>query len=361
MSQKIDIDTSTLVRFWLVILGFLLFGLFLIKAWSGILVVGLALFLTLSIRPLGIKMKRFLNKYREKDNEKFGNILAFLIVVVALCVIILAIGPMVVKETSKFFSSLPSLFENSLGGWEGINEFGKNLGIENLEGEIIASISATAASVLSNLGAIVGSIGNVLGMIFMAIILTIFFLLEGPSLYDRLWEKLNKGEKDRQMTTARRVIRRMGEVVSTFMGKQVVIAIIDGTAVAFFVFLLSLIFRFSAGLAFPLGLMALVFYLIPMFGQFIGCILNTLVLLVSNPAAGLIFAILYLIYSQVEGNFIATKMQGDALNLSPLIVLVAIIIGTYSFGLIGAIIAIPIAGCVKVLIDEYPNLKELRG
>jgi predicted PurR-regulated permease PerM len=103
------------------------------------------------------------------------------------------------------------------------------------------------------------------------------------------------------------------------------------------------------------------FYLIPMFGQFIGGTLVTLILLFSNPVAGLTFAIIYIVYSQIENNVISPKIQGDALKLKPLLILCAVTIGMYMFGLLGAIIAIPIAGCIRVLVEEYPNIKALRG
>ena len=72
------------------------------------------------------------------------------------------------------------------------------------------------------------------------------------------------------------------------------------------------------------------------------------------------FAIIYIVYAQVENNLIAPKIQGDALKLQPVVILCAITIGMYMFGLLGAIIAIPIAGCIRVLIDEYPNIKAAR-
>ena len=97
-----------------------------------------------------------------------------------------------------------------------------------------------------------------------------------------------------------------------------------------------------------------------MFGQFIGGTLVTVLLFFSNPFAALIFAVIYIVYAQIENNIIAPKIQGDALNLSPLIILCAIVIGMYMFGLLGAIIAIPIAGCIKVLVEEYPHLKAAR-
>jgi len=86
----------------------------------------------------------------------------------------------------------------------------------------------------------------------------------------------------------------------------------------------------------------------------------SLILLFSSPLAGIVFAVFYIVYAQIENNGIAPKIQGNALKLSPLIILASITIGVYIAGLLGAIVAIPIAGCMKVIIDEYPRIKEIR-
>ena len=152
----------------------------------------------------------------------------------------------------------------------------------------------------------------------------------------------------------------MANVVSTYVSRQVMIAVIDGCATAIIVFILSLILGFSANLAIPMGMITMLFYLIPMFGQFIGGTLVTMLLFFSNPLAAGIFAVVYIVYSQVENNVISPKIQGSALKLQPVVILSAVVIGMYMFGLLGAIIAIPIAGCIRVLIEEYPNIKALR-
>ena len=123
------------------------------------------------------------------------------------------------------------------------------------------------------------------------------------------------------------------------------------------VFIISLIFGLTPSLAIPMGLITALFYLIPMFGQFIGSAIVTVLILFSSPWAGLIYAIVYISYAQVENNIIAPKIQGDALNLRPVMILCAIIIGMYMFDLLGAIIAIPIAGCIRVLVEEFPNFR----
>ena len=163
------------------------------------------------------------------------------------------------------------------------------------------------------------------------------------------------------IAVAKRVFARMANVVSTYVSRQVIVAVVDGCASGLIVFLLSLFTDVQSSLAIPMGMITMLFYLIPMFGQFIGGTLVTLLLLFSSPVAAIIFAIIYIIYAQIENNVIAPKIQGNALKLPAVIILIAIVIGMYMFGLVGAIVAIPIAGCIRVLIDEYPNIKAARN
>ena len=72
----------------------------------------------------------------------------------------------------------------------------------------------------------------------------------------------------------------------------------------------------------------------------------------SIPAA-IIYVIYFIVYQQVENNFISPNIQARRIDLSALAILVAVTIGIYLFGIIGGIIAIPIAGSIRVLIEEY--------
>jgi predicted PurR-regulated permease PerM len=90
-----------------------------------------------------------------------------------------------------------------------------------------------------------------------------------------------------------------------------------------------------------------------MFGSFIGGCIVALLLAFNVWGAGLAFFIYTIVYLQIEANVISPKVQGKGLQLPALAVLAAVTIGVYMFGIIGAIISIPIAGCIKVLIEEY--------
>ena len=90
-----------------------------------------------------------------------------------------------------------------------------------------------------------------------------------------------------------------------------------------------------------------------MFGATIGGILISLLLAFNDETAAVVFIIFFVVYQQVENNFVSPTIQSKKVELSALAVLASVTIGLYMFGLAGGIISIPIAGCVKVLLDEY--------
>lgn len=358
MSKTVEVDTKTFVRFWLVILGFGLAALFIWKAWEALMIIGIALFLTIAIRPLAQRI----NRLTKKDHSASSSIIAYILVIGVLGVVVAMVGPVVIEQTTQFAQQLPQTFEHTLGGWDGINDFGQTIGIDNLQNEIATALQNFSSSFVSNIGNTlvmsVGTVAKVLTNIILTIVLTLFFSLEGPSIIDAGWNVIEGRRKNSAVRAWKRLAGRMVDVVSTYVSHQAMVALLDGLVVTIVVLLLSFTFGLPGGLALPMGLLAMVFYLIPMFGPIISCMLITLVLLFSSPVAAAIFLVFYIIYAQIENNVIAPKIQGNALNLPATMVLVAIIIGMNIFGLLGAIIAIPIAGCIKVIVEELPNLRE---
>ncbi len=367
MTKTIETDLKTFVKFWLVPLGIVLMIMFLYSALTGLIIVGISIFLALALKPLVKRVNNFFTRHfgTEKKHQTLSAVLAYVIVVLVIGGIIAVVGPVVVNETSKFVQNFPNTFEQTFGGWDGINNFGRTIGIDDLHAEITTSLTKLSNNLLgilgNNLVSSVSGVADVVMKIVLTLILTLLFLLEGPALVDTFWKRIGSAEEDKKpVAVAKRVLAKMADVISTYVSRQVVVAAIDGCASGFIVFCLSLFTGVSTGLAIPMGMITMLFYLIPMFGQFIGGTLVTLILMFSSLPAGLIFAVIYIIYAQIENNVIAPKIQGSALKLPAVIILVAIVIGMYMFGLLGAIIAVPIAGCIRVLIDEYPNIKAAR-
>ena len=367
MAKRIETDWQTFIKFWSVplIIAFVLY--FLGKALTGLIIIGISIFLALALKPLVKRVNEFFTKHfgKDKKHQTLSAIFAYLIVVVVIGAILAIVGPVVVNETARFVQTVPETFETTIGGWEGINNFGKQIGIDDLHGQIVGTLNTVSNDLLGVLGnslvSNVSGIADIIMKIVLVLVLTLLFLLEGPGMMQTLWTSLGANEENKEeVKVAQRVTSKMANVVSTYVSHQMIVAMIDGCAAMVFVFILSLIFGFSPSLAVPMGMITMIFYMIPMFGQFIGGTLVTLILLFSNPFAGLAFAVIYIVYSQFENNLISPKIQGDALHLRLITILCAITIGMYMFGLLGAIIAIPIAGCIRVLIDEYPNIRAAR-
>ncbi|MBR3230557.1 AI-2E family transporter [Candidatus Saccharibacteria bacterium] len=364
MSKIIETDWRTFIKFWLVplIIAGVLF--FMYKALTGLIMIGISIFLALALKPLVRKVNDFFTRHfgSDKKHRTISVIFAYLIVVLVIGAVLSIVGPVVVNETARFVQNFPETFEKTFGGWDGINNFGKNIGIDDLHAEMLSALNSLSNTMLgflgNNLVASVSGVADIVMKVVLVLVLTLLLLLEGPDIMNAIWNSLAAGDDNKKpVKVAKRVAERMANVVSTYVSRQVIVAMIDGLASGIIVFCLSLFLGISTSLAIPMGMTTMIFYMIPMFGQFIGGTLVTLILLFSSPLAALIFVVIYVIYAQVENNFIAPKIQGNALNLQPVLILVAIIIGMYMFGLLGAIIAIPIAGCIKILIEEYPNIK----
>ncbi len=368
MSKEVKTDTWTFIKFWSIPgIAYLLY-LFVGSAIEGLVIVGVAILLALALKPLVRKVNSFLVKLfgEDKKHQTISAFFAYLIVILVIGAILAIVGPVVVNETTKFVQNFPETFETTFGGWEGVNNFGRNLGIDNLQNEITTTIHRFSNDMLSVLGnnflSSVSGVADIVMKVVLTLVLTLLFLLDGPGMMESLWNKLGaKDKNNKTIAVARQIVQKMANVVSIFFSRQVLVAMLDGLAAMIIVFILSFIFGFSSTLAIPMGMITMVFYLIPMFGQFIGGTLVTLILFFSSPVAALSFAIVYVVYAQIENNIISPKIQGDALHLSPAIILCAITIGMYMFGLLGAIISIPIAGCIRVLVDEYPNIKAARS
>lgn len=359
MLKTVEVDTKTFVRFWLVVMGLGVAAVLICFASTGLLIVGLAIFLALAVRPLVHKVEKVLGKDRHAlaSGLTVGGVV--LIVGTALAIV----GPTVVTETTNFLRDAPEMLQSNNANWDKVNEIGRFFGIDDAHAEIVSGLRDFSSQVLAtfkaNFISSVGAVGSFLAGLILTIVIAILWLIQGPELMDALWQKISN-KNSNVGKVARRVVSNMAGVVSKYVGGQVLVALLDGTVAGVIVFVLSLIFGFSSGLAFPMALIAAIFYLIPMFGPLITAVVVSLIIFISAPFAGLAFLVVYAVYEQIENNVIAPKIQGNALDLPSVIILIAVTIGIYTFGLLGAIISIPIAGMIKVLIEEYPNLRALR-
>jgi len=192
----------------------------------------------------------------------------------------------------------------------------------------------------------------------LVLVLTFLMLIEGPMWLERVWKLYTNKSR---MVMHKRIVSRIYGVFTGYVTGQLTVSAIGATFAGITVFILSFFFtEIPSSLAMVAAAVTFVLSLIPMFGAMIGGIIITGLLALNNIPAAIIYAIYFVVYQQIENNFIAPNIQARRIELSALAILAAVTIGLYMFGIVGGIIAIPIAGSIRILIDEYLQNKDKR-
>lgn len=350
MKVKIEIETSTFVRFWLVVIGFATAILLIWLASPALIVIGIALFLALALNPPVSRLASVM-----PGKSRIGaTAIAYLIVISALGAFLFTVIPPVIDQSAKLAQEAPTLIDQVSSQRVYVNDFVDRYNLGDQVDQAINNAKVQANNAASNLGnIIVSGVGTVLnGAITLLIILVLTFLMliEGPKWLERLWGLYNNQER---LERHRSLVERMYRVVTGYVNGQLVVAAIASICAMVVILVLSFSFGLTANIALPLGAIVFLFGLIPAVGATLSAIVVTIVLLFNSVPAALIFLAYFVVYQQIENNFISPTIQSRAVELSTLAILSAILIGGTLFGFLGVLIAIPIAGCVRVLLVDY--------
>lgn len=351
MKVRIEIDTRTFVRFWLVVIGFGLAGLMIYSARDALMVLGTALFLALALNAPVRKLASWL----PGKSRLGGTALAFMLLIIILTSVIWFVVPPLVQQSAKFAETLPGLVNGVNEQWHGLKGFVEQNGlqpqIDSLMNNIREQASSWAASFGANILGSIGSLASFLASAFLVLVLTFLMLLEGQKWMERLW-RLYRDEQRRDHH--KMLVGKIYNVVTGYIVGQLTVSGIGSLCAGAFVFGMSwFIPEIAANLAMPTILLVFLLSLIPMFGATIAGVVVGLMLMLNSVSAGVIYLIYFVIYQQIENNFIAPVIQGKKVELSALAILVAVTVGLYVGGLVGGVVAIPIAGSLKVLMDDY--------
>jgi predicted PurR-regulated permease PerM len=143
------------------------------------------------------------------------------------------------------------------------------------------------------------------------------------------------------------VIDELDAVVGGFIRGQ----LIDGAIVGTMIFVMLMIMHVPYALL--IGVAAGILNFIPYAGAVIGFVPSVLLALAFNgPTNALIVAILFAVIQQIDGNFVAPRVLKDNVGLSPLAIIIAILVGSELFGLVGTFLAVPVAAMLRVLREQ---------
>jgi len=99
--------------------------------------------------------------------------------------------------------------------------------------------------------------------------------------------------------------------------------------------------------------------LIPLVGHTIGAVLVSTIALFHSPWSALIILAYYILYQQIENYIVQPRIQANSTNMSPLLVFTSVIVGVSFGGLLGGLVAIPVAGCIRIALLDYLHTKKI--
>jgi len=361
MKVKIEIDTKTLIRFWLVIFGFIILAGAIWIAKDVLIMIIIAAFLALALNSPVAKIAKILPG--SSKNRVGATAVAYLIIVLIFGALFSVLTPIITDQVKHFSKDLPQIVQNYTGEQSGIRRFITENHLEGMISQAVDSVTRSINSSVSKLGDVFfGSIASIVGWIislFMVLAMAFLMLVEGPDLIDKIF-KVFYTDKILEKNH-RRILSRMYGTVSGYVSSIVTICSISATCGSIATAILALIFGFPISLIAPIAVLLFVFGMIPMVGTTIAGVLSALIIGLNLPTAGLIFLAYFLIYQQVENNVISPMVQARNNQLSALIIFIALTVGVYAFGLLGALLAIPLAACAKILIQEQLKSRKRRS
>jgi len=188
--------------------------------------------------------------------------------------------------------------------------------------------------------------GEVLAGIILAIVILFFFLKDGDAIWRFFLSPFSKQRQER----GERIGRTSVSVLGGYIRGTSIIGLVDATAIGLGLFILGV------PLALPLAVIVFLFSFIPLLGATLAGVLAALVALVANgPGVALIVIIIVIAVNQLEGNFLQPVVMAQALKLHPLVILIALAGGAILGGIVGAVLAVPIAAVGWAIVKVWNN------
>jgi len=326
----------------LVVLGIVLVAAalfaFLYLAWHVITWILIALFLALALNPAV--------EFFERHGLRRGlaSAVVFLLALAAFAGLASLLLPPLVEQVTDFIDAIPGFIDDVTAGRGPLGFLQDDYQIVDRVEEALETRGAGEVLGVTAAGIAIaqGVITAVVGAVAIAFI-TFFMLLEGPRLVERFLGFVPAGARPRWERVGRDIYRTVGGYVTG----NLLISLIAGIASAI------VLFALGSEYAVALAVLVAVLDLVPLAGATLAAIIvSTVGFIELGWVRGVTLIVFFVVYQQLENHVLQPVIYGRTVQLSPLIVLVAVLIGAELVGILGALAAIPVAGIVQSIARE---------
>ena len=281
-----------------------------------------------------------------KRNLSRGSAVAVIFSSVILFVVFFAfvVVPPVVSQGTNLIQNAPELLDDLMKN-RTINSLNDQFGIIDTLQSRLNSVTSDGTLLISTFGGVIGVGQTILSGFFTALtilVLTLYFITSLPQAISLGLSLVPATRRDRVGKLTDAVIERVG----LFVGSQILIAAMAGI----FVVLLSTVLSMPSPIA--IGMIVFVVALIPLIGHFIGAGVVTLIALTQSPLIGVVAFVTYVLYVQIENYIVTPRIMKRTLSVPGSVTIVSALIGSSLLGLVGGLLAVPVAASIILILDE---------
>lgn len=331
--------TRTVLRILIIITVYAIACLVLFKMRTVLVWVAIAGFLALAFNPV---VNRF-TKYMPLKHRGLAILSLFLCVGATLALLAFIFIPPLVSQTQTLVRRLPeasTFFQKSDSPIaRKARQYDLVPLIKNNQSKISAALSDVSGSAVDVVRTLFKSIAATLTIL----VLTAFMLANGPS-----WiADIKKLDRTGWLKRHSHLLERMSETISGYVNGNLLTSLIAAVATALVLTVLRVQY------AVPLGLLVGIFDLIPLIGATLGAVVVLTVATIHSLTAGIVVLIFYVVYQQIENHILQPYVYSKTVQLSPFLVLVSALAGAELGGLLGALVAIPLAANIQILAQTW--------
>jgi predicted PurR-regulated permease PerM len=341
---EVSISNRTVIRVILLVVATLFLIRFVSNVSHVLELIFLSFFLSLALNPVVSWFARSL----KLKSRVAATAISYLTVLLILGTVISIVFPPLVRQTVDFIQTAPQTISSLNDENSSLGNIVKRYHLEVQVNGLSQNIRERTRNIQEPVVATAGRVGGTLISILTVLVLTFMMLVEGPAWVEKLWQLAPKKNRDHN----RKLAKQMYHAVTGYVNGQVLLAFIASAFAFVMLMVTSTLLNVSINAA---GLAGLLIFtgLIPLIGHTIGgTIVSIACLFVSFPLA-IIMAAYFIVYQQIENVTLQPYIQAKYNELTPLLVFVAALLGVGFGGLLGAFIAIPTAGCAKILFLDY--------
>jgi predicted PurR-regulated permease PerM len=298
----------------------------------------IALFLATGLNPAVEALRKRNLSRNAAVTIIFSSVILF-VIFFALVVI-----PPVISQGTNLIDSAPQLLQDLMKN-ETINQLNTQYGLIDTLQERLKSVTSDGTLLISTFGGVIGVGKSVLSGFFTALtilVLTLYFITSLPQAVNLGLSLVPASRRDRVGLLTNAIIARVG----SFVGSQIFIAALA----AVFVTILGTILGLPSPIA--IGMFVLVAALIPLIGHFIGAGIFTIIALSQSFTIGIIAFVAYVVYVQIENYVVTPRIMKRTLSVPGAVTIIAALIGSSLLGLVGGLLAVPVAASIILILDE---------